>query len=351
MLQNNKWFIVALIALTLASCIKKYDPGIPGSVARKFVVSGQITKGENVQRVNVSTTSPIDEPLYKSYVPVTGCRVKIVDDKGNSYDAVDVHNGNYESVIPEERLTPGTSYKVQILTPDGIQIASDFDQLYECPEVDSIYYMIEELPSVDPYSSIMGLQFYCNLEAKEYSCRNFRWEAIETWEYKAALATTPMYKICWDTEAVKDVFVLSTKNLTENNYTLFPLHFVDNYSSQRLSYGYSLFISQYSLSDAAYEYWDKIHKNYVEQGGLYTKQPLKLKGNMHNLSNPEEQVLGFFGATSIKTKRIYVENVAGLPIEYKHCEPDPDPMAKPPPYCFNCLLSGGTNIKPVFWPY
>jgi hypothetical protein len=344
--------IVSLIII-LSSCIKRYDPEIKSTDTNKLVVTGQVIKGNPVQKINISKTAAINEPKSKYYVPVTGCKVSIVDDKGNTYNAGETGKGNYESSIPDSKLVAGVSFKVQILTPAGENIVSDFDLLLDCPDLDTLYYHVEQLPTSDPYLAIDGIRFYCNLDAKESNCRNFRWEAIETWEYRAIFATASIRKTCWMTAMVQDIFTLSTKNLTENIYNNFPLHFVDNYSSQRLLYGYSLLVRQYSLSEANYEYWGKLTKNYAEQGGLYSTQPLKIKGNMHNLTHPDQQVLGFFGASTVKEKRIFVDNIQGLEMEYLDCEPpaQPGPSPPPEPTCFNCLLEGGTNVKPAFWPY
>lgn len=150
---------------------------------------------------------------------------------------------------------------------------------------------------------------------------------------------------------IKNIFTLSTKNFSENKYRHYPLHFVDNYSSQRLRYGYSLLLRQYSLSEAALAYWEKVRTNYSDQGGLYTRLPLKIKGNLRNLSHPDEPVLGFFGASEVKSKRIFVGKIEGLAIEYLDCDPPVALGPKPEPGCYNCKLEGGTNIKPSFWPY
>jgi hypothetical protein len=336
----------------ISSCIKRYDPEINSSDTNKLVVTGQVIKGNAIQLITISQTAAINEPKSKYFVPVTGCRVVIVDDQGSSYNATETGKGKYESSIPANKLIVGASFKVQILTPGGENIVSDFDVLLDCPDLDSVYYIVEQLPSSDPYSAIDGIQFYCNLDAENSNCRNFRWEASETWEYKAIFATANSRKTCWMTRMVSGIFTLSTKNLNENKYNNFPLHFVDNYSTQRLLYGYSLLVRQYSLSEANYEYWEKLTKNYAEQGGLYSTQPLKIKGNMHNLTHPDQQVLGFFGASTVKEKRIFVDNIKGLEMEYLDCEPPaPPPSPKPEPTCYNCLLEGGTNVKPAFWPY
>ena len=370
----------------LTSCIKHFEPQIESRDAMKFVVSGQVNQGDTFQIINISTTSPVESPQY---LPVLGCSVKIIDNNGTSYEAMDLMNGNYQVKIPESVLIEGNSFKVDILTPDGVAIVSDFDQLSDCPAIDSVYYIVQEVPGPNPEIPAKGVQFYLNFDGTDFTCRNYRIEAVETWEYHSAYPIEWFYNgkvhhvvpidfskmVCWKTALTKDVFTLTTRNLAQNKYVHFPLNLVDNFSSPRLEYGYSLLIKQYSLSEAAYAYWEKIRINSNQQGGLYEKQPQPVKGNLHNLTNPELEVLGFFGASSLKSKRIFVSNVPDFTIKYDpHCDvgtllKNGFKQINPASYpaylfgdnsgyemvvirseCVDCLLLGGKNVKPSFWP-
>jgi hypothetical protein len=368
--------------------MKRYDPEISTLDSVKYVVTGQVNKGDDFQYVNISTSSPVGKPKY---IPVTGCKVRIIEAKGNQYETTDMEDGNYKALIPEAELTEGSSFMVDIIVPDGTHIVSDFDIMTDCPPVDTVYYVVTTMPSDNPAVNIKGIQFYVDLDAVNYPGRYFRWEAIETWEFRAVYPIEWVYdgkvhhilpvdysrKICWKTTLVKNVFTLSTLNLAENKYKAYQLHFIDNVSSPRLLYGTSLLLKQYSLSKPAYEYWEKLRINSYDQGGLYEKQPMVIKGNMHNLTHPEQQILGFFGASTVSSKRIFVKNPGNLPSEYnpgcsvefekpllsfKGVQP-PYPVylyATPnnsyliiilPLYCYDCRETGGDTIKPAFWPY
>ncbi len=384
MLRNNIIYIIVMVAFMLPSCIKSYEPVIESKDAVKFVVSGQVVQGDPVQHINISKTSAIDRPQF---FPVTGCVVTITDDKGISYNATDKLKGDYEVYIPESALVDGAKFKVDIFTPDGQSLTSDFDEIHDCPDLDSVYYQVEKIPTNNPDRFIQGVQFYLDFDASTTSSKKFRWESVETWEYHSTYpiewyydgvvhhVTPPDYSrfICWKTEIVKNVYTLSTENLAQNKYSFLPLHFVDNYSSQRLVYGYSLLVRQYALSEAAYIYWDKMRINSTDQGGLYDKQPLAIKGNMRNTTFPDQDVLGFFGAAAVKSKRIFVTNALvnehfpscapiGLRKGLKEILPPDYPgylygdangfsMAVLIPECVDCLVAGGINVKPDFWPY
>jgi hypothetical protein len=370
----------------LPSCIIPFIPDIDSKDVNKYVISGQVKDNTEDQTVSVSMASPIGDPQY---IPVSGCYVRIFDDQGNEFRMHESGSGIYNVTIDRSYLIPGISFKVDILTPDGTSLESEFDKMNECPVVDSVYYSLRELPTETVGYVNQELQFYVDLNGGNIDSRFYRWEVIETWEYHMRFAREWFYdgsvhrivppdysrNVCWSTELVRNVYTISTENLVENKYRKLPLNFVDNHTS-RLMYGYSLLINQFALSEAAYSYWDQLRINSVEQGGLYEKQPLSIKGNLRNKTNPDQEVLGFFSASSVKSKRIFVRNVEGLEIDFGgYCNPDTlehfgfkeiNPYDYPaflagdqltffyivlPSECVDCLTLGGTNVKPDYWPY
>jgi len=395
MYQNKFIYIATMLMLVLTSCIQRFDPEIKSSDIVKYVVTGQVNKGDKIQRVSVSTTSLLSKP---NKIPVMGCTVKIIDAKGNEYLAEDAWYGNYDVEIPQSELVPGNSFKVDIMIPGGTHIVSDFDMIQDGPPVDSVYYALQKLPTSSPVIFKQGIQFYVNLDAPRYSCRNYRWEMVETYEYHTLYPIEWWYSgklhhtyppdsskmVCWRTSSLRDVYLLSTEKLSQNTYDGYPLHFVDNISSARLVYGYSLLVRQYSLSEAAFDYWEKIRINSQEQGGLYENQPMSIIGNLHNVTKPDQPVLGFFSATTVTEKRIFVKKIKELPDEFVfNCVIDElprgglsgtSPLMWPiylPPTsptggdtpgsgysllsidheCVDCTATvGGTTVKPKFWP-
>jgi hypothetical protein len=175
--------------------------------------------------------------------------------------------------------------------------------------------------------------------------------------------------VCWATKLIKDIFILNTAELKETAYKQFSLHFVDN-TSQRLEHLYSLLVKQYAVSGEGYVYWDQLRENNIDQGGMYEIQPLPAKGNMVNLTNPKQAVLGYFQVASVKKKRIFVKDIPDLEFEYypecgiwplveplRYYDPKFYPVylangAEVSPDCIFCEISllGGNTTKPDFWP-
>ena len=374
---------VLFILLLLYGCIKPYVPLIETNAKNKYVVSGRITDNEGWQEVDVSMSSPIESP---EYLPVSKCQVKILDDKGNVFSLDEFAPGSYHAWIGQEYLVHGNSYKVKVTTPSGEELESGFDKMPAGPALDSVYYIIQDGTISSGFIHKI-MQFYVDLYAEGNYSQYYKWEITETWEYHAAHAIEYYYNgtfnkvdppdstnyVCWITVPVKNIFTLSTKNLASNIYKEFPLHYIDG-SSSRLGILYSMMVRQQALSEKAYNYWEQLRINSNEQGGLYEKQPLAIKGNMVNVSNPNKSVLGYFYAASESSRRYFYKDIQGIVLGFnKNCTEEGlgrNGWAEfsPPDYpvyyyfpvtwilliltpgCVDCRMAGGKTVKPDFWP-
>lgn len=151
-----------------------------------------------------------------------------------------------------------------------------------------------------------------------------------------------------------------------------PLHFVSN-QTPRLQEKYSLLVVQHSLSYDAFLYWDKIRAQSGDAGGLFETQPSSSRGNISNINDPDEKVLGYFFASQVQEKRINVSEDFDFPIVGFDCPLDTaqsledfgmnypyimwslSNWGRGPPYaysykeCHDCTYRGGVTTKPDYW--
>jgi len=373
-----------LVVIFSSSCIKSFKPQIKVNDTNKYVVNGMINNKKAVQTVNISLSSPIDDPHY---IPVIGCNVNVYSKNNKTFHFIDQGDGNYKGSIPFSEMKNGSAFKIKIHTPKGDILESDYDVMTNNPAVDSVFYKRKDIEGNVTGQLTKGIRFYLNFKGNNTDSDFYMWNLYETWEYhvlhpiewyydgRIHHVYPPDYSkfTCWHTLKIPQIYTLSTQNLTSNSYSDFPLNFVSN-KTQRLAYGYSLLVEQLSLSETAYNYWDRIRLNNSKNGGLYEKQPLTIKGNIHNVKHPEKEVLGLFGTAMATYKRIFVSNVPDLPMEYQtYCgtwelrrgfsELQPDDL---PAYlvgdrygykaivysreCVDCTALGGKTTKPSFWP-
>ncbi len=391
-MQVIRFFITILfVILALFACIEPYTPDID-EYQDLMVINGRITDQEGYHYVDVSRTSSFNDPVPK---PEPNCDVRVYDDRDNICQYTEVSPGYYRCWIDKQYLAPGIKYKVEVTTSDGIVYQSGWDIMLHCPDIERVYYEIsEEVPSNPLLSPYPGLQFFINTGETVGQVSNLRWELYETWEYHSTYAQGDYYDgeihyvdpyeyadslmYCWRSAPLKVIFTMSTRNFASNKVTRGYLNFVSN-KTDRLSVKYNLQVKQYSLSDSAFEYWSRMQKLIQESGGLYETQPIRITGNIRNLNDPDETILGFFWSSAVKETRIFytsrhefrvLENPC-LPynlsenelMEYLgHMDESFYPiflinttLLPEGPYdiadqdCFDCTKRGGTVIKPEFW--
>jgi hypothetical protein len=364
-------------------CIEPYVPYLKESTVGGFVVNGEVSNQEGYQQVTVSLSSDISNP---EYLPLPGCKGSIEDDHGNSFNLEEFEPGSYRAWMDQEHLKPGTSYMIRIHTPSGDEIVSDYDKMPQCPEIDSFYYELKDKVTVNTEKTQKGLQFLIDFSGKESDSHFYRWTVDETWEYNSGYPREHYYDgefhdirppdytyhTCWITKPVPGIFTLATNTLISNSYKGVRVHFVDN-STNRLYVKYTALIKQHAISEAAYAFWEQLRINSQEQGGLYERQPLSVKGNLHNLSHPEMIIKGFFGAYSFTSKRIFVGGIRDMGVtDGYYCDAhilgnmgwrEFGPEDYPVYYtiwvgpevrildhnCIDCRDFGGSLTKPDFW--
>jgi hypothetical protein len=257
--------------------------------------------------------------------------------------------------------------------------------------VEDLYYAREDQPTSDPEVTREGVQFYMDFEIEKDSGRYLRWQLVETyeihnpehqaWIYDVDRVTREVpdsstWRTCWLTHELPEIYTMDLGNVEGISYQGFPLNFVST-ETRRLHYRYSLLVRQMAMSKAAYFYWDELGKNIQSQGNLFDKQAALTPGNICNLENDEELVIGYFSISGVREARVFVAEVPGLKI-YKdpyYCAPGAPPkfLSRMPDqylpvymavgyikgerwsgevhkYCVDCrAYKGSTHIKPDFW--
>lgn len=370
-----------MLLLACASCIVPFEPEI-GESQEVMVINGAISDQPGFQYVSISISSPYNAPELK---PFEGCVVSVEDENGDIRIYHEQIPGLYETIMDPAFLAVGKSYSLSVLTPSGSEYRSDYDTLLACPPIDSIYYELQSQGTADPDLTYYGLQFYNDMDGRDYGARGFRWKLLETWEYTSPYAAGAIYdedgfrefngsliNRCYMTSLIRGLFTASTHALEENRLNKNALNYVSN-QSPRLSYQYSLLVEQQSLTREAFAYWDKMKTSASEGGGLYETQPSSTIGNIYNVNRPEEKVLGCFYATQTQSKRIVVKNEFDFEVDHFRCNLDTvysldefhdsypyymisiGTMPPGPPWlygqeqCFDCQRYGGSTTKPDFW--
>jgi hypothetical protein len=244
-----------------------------------------------------------------------------------------------------------------------------------------------------------GLQIYVNTHDDTQKSRYYRWTFDETWEFTSAHRSVLESKngrlvdrivdiyTCWATEAPSAIKLVTTVKLAQDVVSRQPLTLLPR-TTVKLSEKYSILVKQYALTQEEYTYWEALRKNTENIGTLFDPLPSQLTGNVHNVTDAAEEVIGYVGAQSVTEKRLFIKRQE-LPSDwrrvtgYEACvldtiphpkDPNPPkfaeimsffstgaaiPVAELPPYlgggylfstpeCIDCRKRG-SNVRPSFW--
>jgi hypothetical protein len=382
-MQRNSWILSILLGIFCSGCIEPFEPEVDEE-REVLVIDGRITDLAGPQVITVSRSSPYNNPQFW---PVTGCVVRVEDDSGEGITYSENGTGKYEAIPGQGFAAVGRSYKLIVSTPDGNVYESGYDSLLACAPIDSLSYKVEKQATSNPAVNYYGVRFYVDVKSSPGESRNYMWTYEETWEYLAYypiqyvwdgvdfIEYTPYlqgYDICYMSHRIPEFQVGSSNLLQTSEIRQQPLYFVSN-QTPRLEVKYSLNVLQYSLSYDAFLYLDRIKSQSSGDWGLYESQPSSPGGNICNVNDPEEKVLGYFFASQVKEKRIMVSENFDFRIARFDCPLDTayllgdfgdfypyfmfsiSFLGSGPPYaysykqCHDCTYRGGVTTKPEYW--
>lgn len=361
-------------ALLSESCVEPYYPELD-RYEDVLVVDGTFTNIDEDRYVYITRTYGYYEVRGSE---VTGAVVMVRNGDGITATYTEESPGTY--VLPAGSMEGeiGKEYQLLIETSDGSQYASSYQKLKKPARIDSVYYEKEEILRLSD-SPLKGLRVYVNGSDPENETHYYQWEFSETWEFNVAFQK-PGYDnkyTCWRSNDSKSINIATTTQLTEDLVYRQPLNFIST-ENPRLSNMYSLNVRQLALPQEAYDFWRKLELANEHTGSLFDPPPTPVTGNIENINDPEEPILGYFRVAGASEKRIFISREE-LPTDLnpatgnEHCEylevvgEGIDELQhgwylltrftfmdmlwtslSSHVDCYDCTQKG-TNIKPEFW--
>lgn len=370
-------FIIAMLAILVSGCRESYEPPEIKTDYKFLVVEGIINTGANAETsITLSRSRTLNDTT--TFLPETGAQVAIESANGNTFPLEEQANGKY--ISPILNLNSNIRYRLKIITSDQQQYASEFVSSNIAPPIDSITWQQDSSVTV-----------FVNTHDPANNTRYYQWEYVETWEYDSRLESAwgvknglaypidPSEQVhtCWISAHSTDIVTGTSIRLSQDVISRQPVAMIPS-GSDKISKRYSILVRQYGLTKEAYDYWHLIQKNTQQLGTLFDAQPTQLNGNIHNLGNSTEPVIGFISAGITQEKRLFISNneihdwvntdqlpgcmIISIPQDpnntLAYTYPDPDytvyyfvtggiVLAKK--FCLDCTLSGGSTVKPSFW--
>lgn len=362
-------FMILFSLILISACISKFIPETD-ETNKVMVVEGVITDQQGEDTIKLLYSTPLGKIVVPD--PVRGAKITITDDYGRIYPLTEKASGIYCTDSKNFRGAVGRTYTLRIQTKTFSYISTPM-KMNPVPPIDSVYY--EKKLSTFPNTDIItaeGCQIYLNSYDPSNKCQYFRWTFSETWVFM--LPYSVPNSVCWLSDRSNKINIKSTAAMQNNRIVKHPLNFISN-ETDRLKVKYSILVSQYSLNQSEYDYWEKLQSISERVGGLYDITPMSVPSNIHCNEDASQKVLGYFSVSAMSQKRIFIkDNFTGFPNLYVNCPSDtiyggapipglgvsvwviidntfsmnPNKIVTTTKGCADCTVRG-TRIKPDFW--
>ena len=384
--MKKRWFVLLFLAVAAAvgSCVYNFDPQIDGE-GGYMVVEGNIVIGE-ISQIRLSYSWSLVDTLATKDEE----RMRIL--RQSKMHVEDSRGGRYESAMgyfDMQDADPSLEYRLVIENENGTY-ASSWARALSPGQIDSLSFEINE------DRTALSICVSTHTDGSEPSF--YRWKVDETWEYHAETPSNYKYNYtggldgdvvplpyeestyrCWTGGSRSEIMTASTEGLKEDRLVNHRLYSLGN-RDQRISVVYQPKVTQMRITEDAYRYWEQMNRNGQDVGGLFSPEPSELRGNVANLNDPSELVLGYVGVMTVTRSDMYVDNnyirfyrtsrtnhildTLNTPADYL----DAYLTGKVPTYdifdevgnwlgyewwpvnCVDCRMKGGTTNRPPGWP-
>ncbi|MDO6430745.1 DUF4249 domain-containing protein [Flavitalea sp. BT771] len=374
-----------LVLVTLLSyCKDKYNGPYIAPTTGYLVVEGYIS-GNGPTRFTLSRTIPLSS---NGGLTLEGkAQLQVEGDDNSTYPLMEQGSGVYTAAaLP---VNPAAKYRLRIHTAGNKDYLSDYVAYKPTPPIDSITWALHR----------DGVDIYVNAHDPSNATRYYQWQFDETWQYTSAEYSAGVYREpppqvvnrpdseqiynCWRNGASTALLLGSSAKLEQDVISLHLINHIPTDADQ-LSVKYSILVRQYALTEDGYNYLTRMQRNSESLGSIFDAQPSELKGNIHALSDPTEQVIGFVSAGTVQQQRIFIDRTqvpswhhyfscqekdtvvpldpailkaffssgAGyVPVSMHTGPAGPDGWNGNFASCVDCRAQGGTTTRPSFWPY
>lgn len=381
--MNNKTFhsiygyvFLFLILLGLNACIDPYDSNF-GQDNKILVVEGLLTNDvQNPDTIKIQYSYYVNESIYKK--PIAGTQAFIVSSTGQETKLISAGTEGGFLTPVNFRINFSEKYTLKFSLGDGQSYQSTPQEMLPTPAIDKVYDVFNPKSRLlsDGKTTASANEIYLDFQDIPNQKNNYLWRYThyERLVHCVTCEANALY-VAASQSCVKNAQAFlrnppydyqcngNCYNILKNNT---PNILSDVSSDGRLIKGkligkipvYSLsgcliVIDQMSVSSEIFDFNKILESQSTATGGLADTPVAAIVGNIRNIANSTERVVGYFGLADIKRNRYWVSRAtANIPLEYQigHLpveEPPAGPKFIPMAPCRKSATR--TNVTPQGW--
>jgi len=306
-----------------------------------LVIDGQVDLSAAGSTVRISRT---DDLGSSQFLPVADAQITLIDEDGNQAGYSETEPGVYELNTGSISIVVGGTYFIEVTTPDGKQYRSRPETIPTPIPIQDISYEFNNL----------AIQVFAETTRTDADTPTFFKWAVEV-VYQVSeffCGGLDSVNICYldDFSYFQQIVVFDASSTS-------PGSTIKRQVAEKVidySFGEKQVFSVYqsTLTEDAYRYFDALNTVTNNTGNFFDIQPAAVRGNLFNVEDEQEIVLGYFSAVSLDTLRLSINpvhvpaNIRALP----YCgAPGIRPWPWPPACCACLLLENSTLEKPPYW--
>jgi hypothetical protein len=281
--SRKKIFSILSAILVSWSCQEIIDLDLEQSEP-KLVIEGRLVDQQSFQTVKISESINYYDTI--GLPPFTQAEVSLLDSDYNLIDQFVYYNEDsvYRSNKPIE-LAVGEEYIIQIEAKGELLEAKG--KILENATLDSLYYLsAEELKSLG--QPVFGEGFFMFVNGKLNN------EGIEYFKLDVSVNDT-----------------LRNSRGALSNSVLTSEFFGKNFQALPVPGTFekedSVVLELYTLNEDVYQYYVEFINLLFNDGGVFSPPPVNPTTNIKNLTNPENEPLGFIQFSSIQRREIVIK--------------------------------------------
>ncbi len=337
--------IIFLCAMTSSRCISPIEQDLDEPL-KILVVEGFIDDDFGPHEVQISMIAKFASAANGGSIERVDANVRIFDDLGNSFplrrrteERIDLFNrcpevgclqgvsrteviSNYLT-SPDFRGVAGRSYTLEIQLNDGSLYLSKSQRIPESPLIDSIFVQFAEISADNKRQPTTGVEVFASWQDDPNEENFYFWQINGTYKIETPDRTSPticcLYlndgfgQSCWVEEnnipGATGPFV---DNFVDGNQVIGLIGFVEDDGRRFASLEvppnkqYYVEAEQFVMNEEAFRFFNNIDILSEINGEIFDPPPIGSQGNIINVTDPNEEVVGFFGAFGKRTASTFV---------------------------------------------
>ncbi len=335
-----------LLFILLSSCITRLDIE-PSDFEDYLVVEGFINNEFGPHEFRVTRVARFAGVREGGAITTEEAEVRIIDQNGQSVSLEtrsvqrkEVFNALPEGCVPAATLVqvrtnyltpddfrgePGNTYTLEVITRDGRTYRSEPQTMRTTPPIESLEVVFKELPSLDPVVIPSGVEVVASWQDPPNEENHYFWRVNGIYRINtsdAGLSGTVCClfdpsdngaRDCWIYENnLPDNEIAFSDNRADGEMITKTVGFIEDDGLRFASSlvppdkQYYIEVEQYAIPREAYEFNERIKTLAGIDGEIFDPPPLSVRGNLFNINDPEEIVIGYFGAYAVQKKDTFI---------------------------------------------